>query len=97
MLNGTGATVATNNNWNQAAAGGVSQAGTLAAVFPAVGAFTLTPGNDAALVSALAPGSFTLRAAAQAAPAGGTGAATGGTTPTVNQTGMVLVEIYEVP
>jgi dienelactone hydrolase len=97
VLNSTGATVATNNNWNQAAAGGVSQAGTLAAVFPAVGAFNLTPGSDAALVSALAPGSFTLRAAAQANATGGTGAAAGGTTTTVNQTGMVLVEIYEVP
>jgi hypothetical protein len=93
VLNSTGATVATNNNWNQAAAG-ISQAATLSAVFPAVGAFTLTSGGDAALISALAPGSFTLRAAAQTA---GAGANQGGTSTTLNQTGMVLVEIYEVP
>lgn len=95
VLNSSGTTVAANNNWNQATAG-LSQAATLTAVFPAVGAFALTPGGDAALVSALAPGSFTLRAAAQATPTGG-GQNPGGTTTAANQTGMVLVEIYEVP
>jgi hypothetical protein len=96
VLNASGAIIASNNNWNQAAAGGVSQAATLTAAFPAVGAFALSPGGDAALVSALAPGSFTLRAAAQTAPSGAGQNQTGATN-TINETGMVLVEIYEVP
>jgi hypothetical protein len=53
--------------------------------------------NDAALVNALAPGTYTLQAGAapvQTGPAGGGGAAA---TVAPNQTGSVLVEVYEVP
>ncbi len=84
-------TVAANNNWSQGGATG--QAASLTAAFPAVGAFPLTTGsNDAALISALAAGNFTLQA--DATPAAG-GQQT--TTVTTNQTGLVLVEVYEVP
>jgi len=73
--------IANNNNWAQAGAA------TLNAVTPLTGAFPLADASDAALVSALAPGSYTLQAGA--APAAGTTTATG--------TGIVLVEVYEVP
>ncbi|MBL9213000.1 MAG: hypothetical protein JNL92_21240, partial [Opitutaceae bacterium] len=73
--------IANNNNWAQAGAA------TLTAVFPRAGAFPLADASDAALVSALAPGSYTLQAGS--APAAGTTTATG--------TGTVLVEVYEVP
>lgn len=84
-------TVATNNNWAQGGATG--GAVTLAAVFPAVGAFALKATNsDAALVTALTPGAFTLQAgAAPVAPNAPAG------TPVANPTGTVLVEVYEVP
>ena len=90
ILNGT-QTVATNNNWAQ---GGV--AATLNAAFPAVGAFPLRAASDAALLDALAPGSYTLQAGAvpvAPAPAGQLPA----TTVAPNQTGSMLVEVYEVP
>lgn len=89
ILNGQ-QTVATNNNWAQAGAA------ILNAAFPAVGAFPLRAGNDAALLSALAPGSYTLQAGAApiAAPTPG---ATPATTPAPNPTGAVLVEVFEVP
>lgn len=73
-------TVANNNNWAQAGAA------TLAAAFPAVGAFPLTAASDAALLDALAPGSYTIQAGA--AP---------GLLAAGNPTGSVLVEVYEVP
>jgi hypothetical protein len=79
-------TVNTNNNW--------AQAGTtlLSAAFPAVGAFPLRNASDAALLDALTPGSYTLQAGATpisaTVPAG---------TVVPNQTGSVLVEVYEVP
>ena len=86
VLNSTGATIDTNNNWAQAGAA------TLNAVFPAVGAFGLTANSaDAALVTALTAGNFTLQAGAAPVPANAAGA----TTP--NATGTVLVEVYEVP
>ncbi len=72
-------TVANNNNWAQ------TDAASLTAAFPAVGAFPLTAASDAALLDALAPGTYTIQAGA--AP----GAAAG------NTTGSVLVEVYEVP
>jgi len=89
-VNGNVQTVATNNNWAQ---GG---AATLSAAFPAVGAFPLRSANDAALLNALAPGNYTLQAGAAplaTVPAGQPPA----TTAAPNQTGTVLVEVYEVP
>ena len=84
VFNGQRQAVANNNNWAQ----GGSEA--LSAAFPAVGAFPLRAASDAAILDALAPGSYTLQAGA--APIGN-GAAAG----QVNQTGAVLVEVYEVP
>jgi hypothetical protein len=87
-------TVATNNNWSQGGATG--QAASLTAAFPAVGAFALTAGSaDAALISALAAGNFTLQADSSPTAANAGGQQT--TTVTTNQTGLVLVEVYEVP
>jgi hypothetical protein len=96
VLNASGTTIASNNNWNQGAAGSVSQAATLAAAFPAVGAFALSPGGDAALVSALAPGSSPFALLPKPRPPAPARYQTGATN-TINETGMVLVEIYEVP
>lgn len=77
--------LATNNNWAQAGAA------TLTAAFPVVGAFPLPNANDAALVHALPPGSYTLEVgAAPGLPAL--------TPPAIDpDTGTVLVEIYELP
>ena len=86
--NGNTQTVATNNNWAQAGAA------TLNAAFPAVGAFPLRAASDAALVDALAPGSYTLQAGAAPLPTGGAGPAT---FVAPAQTGSILVEVYEVP
>jgi hypothetical protein len=61
-------------------------AANLTAAFPAVGAFPLSNASDAALLDALPPGSYTLQAGAVLAGAAG-----------ANQTGAVLVEVYEVP
>jgi hypothetical protein len=83
VLSGT-QVVNQNNNWAQAGAA------TLTAAFPAVGAFPLRAAADAALVDALAPGSYTLQAGA--APVGAAAAAN-----PPNQTGAVLVEVYEIP
>lgn len=94
ILNGTGGAVATNNNWAQPGAAG-GQAGMLNAVFPAVGAFALRATNaDAAIVTALNPGSFTLQAGAAPLP---TGANVPANFVAPNQTGSLLVEVYEVP
>lgn len=79
-------TVATNNNWTQ---GGAAM---LSAVFPAIGAFPLRAASDAAILDALAPGTYTLQAAAAPLAAGAQGFAN-----SPNQTGSVLVEVYEVP
>ncbi len=95
VLNAAGATVDTNNNWYALAGGAVSTATqALNAVFPAVGAFPLKVTNaaDAALVTALTNGNFTLQAGAAPVPAN---PPAGATTP--NATGSVLVEVYEVP
>lgn len=75
--------VAQNNNWAQA------NAPLLNAVFPAIGAFPLRAAADSALIDAFAPGAYTLQAGA--APAGPN--ATG----SPNQTGAILIELYEVP
>ena len=72
---------ANNNNWGQ------TNGATLAAVFPVIGAFPLTNPNEAALLTTLTPGAYTL----QAAPAPGNAGNAG------NATGLVLVELYEVP
>ena len=90
VLNATGGSVDSNNNWTQ---GG---AATLTAVFPVVGAFPLKTANpsDAALVTAITAGNYTLQAGAAPinpnAPVNPNAAA-------VNATGTVLVEVYEVP
>ena len=69
---------------------------TFSVVFPAVGVFVLKPTNgDAALVDALAPGTYTLQAGAQPIPATPVGGQTPVTIP--NQVGSLLVEVYEVP
>jgi hypothetical protein len=61
VLNGSNATVVSNNNWSQG--GALGQGAVLTAAFPAAGAFSLKSGtNDAALVAALAAGSYTLQA-----------------------------------
>lgn len=94
-VNGVSQTVATNNNWTQATGSG--DAATLSAVFPAVGAFPLkTTNGDAAILDALAPGTYTLQAGAQPLP---TVTTEQGPVTIVapNQVGSVLVEIYEVP
>lgn len=71
LFNGAGAKIAENDNFN------VSDAPT----FAAVGAFALSAGaRDAALVTTLAPGSYTAQVSGL------------GSTPT----GVVLVEVYEV-
>lgn len=70
--------LANNNNWGQA------NGATLAAVFPVIGAFPLNSPNEAALLTTLTPGPYTL----QASPAPGNAG---------NATGRVLVELYEVP
>jgi len=62
ILSGT-QTVDTNNNWAQ------TNAAPLNAAFPAVGAFPLSSASDAALLNALAPGSYTLQAGAAPLPA----------------------------
>jgi hypothetical protein len=79
-------TVEVSNNWAQV------NGAALTAAFPAVGAFPLRAASDAALLSALAPGSYTLQAGAAPLPA----------QPPANfvppnATGSVLVEVYEVP
>jgi len=71
-------TQANNNNWGQ------TNGATLAAVFPVIGAFPLTNANEAALLTTLTPGAYTM----QASPAPGNAG---------NPTGLVLVELYEVP
>jgi hypothetical protein len=79
-----------NNNWNQSEAG--TDPATLNSVFSAVGAFSLrTTNGDAAVVNALAPGSYTL----QAAPASLLIQPGGNFSP--SSTGRVLIEVYEVP
>lgn len=90
-LNGNVQTVATNNNWAQ---GGVA---TLNAAFPAVGAFPLRAASDAALLNALAPGSYTLQAGAQPLAVVPPGTQLPANFVAPNQTGSVLVEVYEVP
>lgn len=91
ILNGAGQMLVANGNWNQSEPG--PDAATLNAVFSAVGAFPLRPTNgDAALVSALAPGNYTLRPAASPTPA-----LPGGANPLNSATGRVLVEVYELP
>lgn len=94
VLNGSNATVVTNNNWSQGGATG--QAAALTAAFPATGAFALKTGTtDSALVAALAAGSYTLKADAAPVQAAGNGQTAAAVAP--NQTGLVLVEVYEVP
>ncbi len=84
VLNSAGVTLDTNNNWVQ------GSAATLNAVFPAVGAFPLKVTNaaDAALVTSLSSGNYTLQAGAAPSALAVNG---------VNSTGSVLVEVYEVP
>jgi hypothetical protein len=96
ILNGTGQTVATNNNWAQGGATGGALA--LTAAFPAVGAFPLKATNsDAALVNALAPGNYTLQAGAAVLPVANPNAPQSATPPVVpSQIGSVLVEVYEL-
>jgi hypothetical protein len=80
--------VAINNNWSQ------TNSSLLTAAFPAVGAFPLNNANDAALLDALPAGSYTLQAGATPVNAQAFAAA-GASVP--NQTGEILVEVYEVP
>lgn len=80
-------TVAQNNNWTQPASA------TLAAVFPAIGAFPLRAAADAALLDALTPGTYTL----QAGPAPVPQAPAGTTLIAPNPIGALLLEVYEVP
>ncbi len=89
--NGNVQTVGTNNNWAQATPT------TLAAAFPAVGAFPLRAASDAAIIDSLAPGSYTLQAGAVPAPVVPAGVQVPANFVTPNQTGAMLVEVYEVP
>ncbi len=83
VLNANRVVIDTNNNWT------LNNPATLSAVFPSVGAFPLKTTNaaDAALVTAVNPGSYTVQAGAAPLAAGAPG----------NLIGSVLVEIYEVP
>ena len=90
--NGNVVVVDQNNNWAQQQGTATSSAA-LSAAFPAVGAFPLKAASDAALIDALAPGSYTLQAGAAPIPQNPQAA----TAVTPNQTGTVLVEVYEVP
>lgn len=91
VLNGN-QTIAANNNWAQA------DAAPLTAAFPAIGAFPLRVANDAALLNALPPGTYTLQAGAAPIPPADLDAPLAPVTALVpNSTGSVLVEIYEVP
>jgi hypothetical protein len=84
VLGGNGAPVAANNNWTQ------GNAAALPAAFAAAGAFPLrSTHGDAAVISALGAGTYTVQAGASLlAP---------GQSATAAPTGTVLVEIYEVP
>lgn len=81
-------TVATNNNWAQAGAVALN------AAFPAVGAFPLRVATDSAILDALAPGAYSLRAAAAPVQNGPNGQPPANLP---NQTGSVLVDVYELP
>ncbi len=75
--------IAQNNNWAQA------NASLLNAVFPAIGAFPLRAAADSALIDAIAPGAYTLQAGSAPVAPNAANAP--------NQTGAILVELYEVP
>ncbi|HEY1108499.1 MAG TPA: hypothetical protein VGE76_07705, partial [Opitutaceae bacterium] len=78
--------VGANNNWAQ------TNAASLGAVFPAVGAFPLRAAGDAALLDSLPPGAYTLQAGATPATATPDTITVG-----ANETGFLLVEVYEIP
>lgn len=85
VLGSNGGIMRSNQNWS------AGSGPALAAAFPLIGAFPLKSNSaDAALVTALAPGSYTLQVEA-AGPAPGQPASTS------IPTGTVLVELYEVP
>jgi hypothetical protein len=90
IANRAGQTIANNNQWTQR---GTSNDPTLlGAVFVAAGAFPLKTSNaDAALLHSFTPGNYLL----QTTPAPTLGEILGGPPPLA--TGVVLVEIYEVP
>ncbi|MCX6954470.1 MAG: hypothetical protein NTV51_20140 [Verrucomicrobia bacterium] len=83
--NAAGATLDSNNNWT------LDDPATLSAAFLAAGAFPLKTANaaDAALVTSVNPGNYTLQAGSSPTA----GLLPGG----ANQIGSVLVEVYEVP
>lgn len=89
VLNQSGALVDSNQNWTSAGTAALN------AVFPLVGAFPLQANSpDAASITALQPGNYTLQVAATTfVPLPGAQASASPSNPI----GTVLVEIYEVP
>jgi len=89
--NGNVQTVGNNNNWGQ------TNAAVLTAAFPAVGAFPLKTASDAAIVDSLAPGNYTLQAGGAPTIVFPAGVQIPANFVAPNQTGRILVEVYEVP
>jgi len=80
VLNSSGATFATNDNWGTPLGNGASDATTLSAAFNQAGAFAFPAGSaDSALIADFTPGNYTI----QVSGAGGAG-------------GVALVEIYDI-
>ena len=80
LLDGTGATIASNDDWGTPVGSGAASAATLSAAFAQSGAFNLAAGSkDSALIATLAPGSYTINVA------GNNG-----------DTGVALVEVYDI-
>lgn len=83
------AVIAQNDDWGTPAGTGASSAATIAAAAAGAGAFAFRNGStDAALLTTLAPGAYTVQVEASPATTGAGATAT---------TGVVLAEIYELP
>ncbi len=80
VLNASGATVASNDNWGTPVGAGAASEGALAAAFTNAGAFNFASGSrDAGVLADFSPGSYTIQVS-------GVG----------NSTGVALVEVYDV-
>ncbi|MBL9187733.1 MAG: DUF1800 family protein [Opitutaceae bacterium] len=80
VLDRTGATVASNNDWGTPVGSGAASAAVLGAAFPAAGAFNFNAGSrDSAILADFSAGSYSI----QVSGVGGT-------------TGVALVEVYDV-
>lgn len=80
LTNSTGATVATNDNWNSPSSSTAASGAQLTAAFATAGAFAFPANsNDSALLAEVGPGNYTLRVS-------GVG----------NTSGLALVEVYDL-